>query len=68
MLFENTIESQFPEYSRLVRKTQKTASEIAAKYPCSIEYVAGVLVAADFNEEETERYIMRELVQGRFTK
>lgn len=68
MLFENTLESSYPTYSILDRKTQKTASAIAAKYPCSIEHVAKVLVADDFNEEETERYIMRELVQGRFTE
>ena len=54
----------YPVYSLLDAEMKRTVSEIAKKYPYSIEHVSRVMSMTGFNQEETEKYIMQELVRG----
>lgn len=54
------------EYKLLDIGMQKTVSEIAAKYPYGVGHITKILIKTGFNQEETENYIMRQLVQGKF--
>lgn len=53
-----------PAYELLDPEMKKVAAEIAKQYPCSTEYVARIIQANGFNQEETERYIKQELLPG----
>lgn len=55
------IKKAYAVYSLLDPEQKRIASEIAAKYPYTTEHVARVLSMTGFNQEEAEKYIMREL-------
>ncbi len=58
------LKRMYPVYSLLDAEMKRTVSEIAKKYPYSIEHVSRVMSMTGFNQEETEKYIMQELVRG----
>lgn len=61
MIANEDIKRAYATYSLLDPEQQKAACEIAKKYPCSTEHVAKILLMTGFNQEEAEKYIMREL-------
>lgn len=61
MIGSEDIKRMYATYSRLDPEQQKAACEIAKKYPYSTEHVAKVLLKTGFNQEEAEKYIIREL-------
>jgi len=65
MLVSEDIKRAYAVYSLLDPEQQKTACEIAKKFPYTTEYVAKVLAEKGFNQEEAENYIRRQLVLGR---
>lgn len=65
MFVSEDIKRAYETYSRLDPEQKKAACEIAKKYPCTTEYVAGVLVEKGFNQEEAENYIRKQLILGR---
>lgn len=66
MFVSEDIKRAYAIYSLLDPEQQKAAREIAQKFPCTTEYVAKVLTETGFNQEEAEKYIMRQLILGRF--
>ncbi len=63
-IYAEKLKRTFPIYYRLDSETKKIVSEIAKKYPYSVEYVARVFVMCGYNQEETEKYVMREMMYG----
>lgn len=61
MIASEDIKRAYAVYSLLDPEQQKAACEIAKKYPYTTEHVAKVLSMTGFNQEEAEKYIMREL-------
>ena len=59
-IYAEKLKKTYPTYYRLDSETKKTVSEIAKKYPYSVEYVACIFLMFGHNQEETETYIMRE--------
>ena len=66
MFVSEDIKRAYPIYSLLDPEQKEAACEIAQKYPCTTEYVAGVIIEKGFNQEETEKYIRQEMILGRF--
>lgn len=52
----------YQAFNRLDLETRKEANEIAAKYPCSAEHVANVIMTHGFDKEAVEEYIQQELM------
>lgn len=50
-------------YYRLDPEMRRVASEIAKKYPCTTEYVANILLAHEYDQEEAEKHIEWEMMR-----
>lgn len=61
LITNEDIKRAYAVYNMMDPEQQKAACEIAKKYPYTTEHVAKVIVVHDFNKEEAEKYIMREL-------
>lgn len=62
-LVELQPEREYPIYNMLDSETKKTVSEIAKKYPVSIEWVATILIKCEFDLQKTEAYIASQLMR-----
>lgn len=57
------IKREYSVYNMLDSETKKTVSEIAKKYPYSIEWIATILTKCEFDSQKTEAYIVSQLIR-----
>lgn len=62
--YAEKLKRMYPTYYRLDTKARNIVSEIAKKYPYSVEDVACIFLTSGSNQEETEKYIIREMMYG----
>lgn len=63
-IYAEKLKRTYPIYYRLDSETKKIVSEIAKKHPYNVEHVACIFLMCGHNQEETEKYIMREMMYG----
>ena len=63
-IYAEKLKETYPTYCRLDSEMKKIVFEIAKKYPYNVEYVACIFLMCCHNQEETEKYIVREMMYG----